>query len=460
MFNLMNIAATGPIIGPIQGILFGPIAFILIPIGNIFGGALHDYFCGMIAMRNNGIQMPKLVHQFTNKGVYNFYNVFVSLLLLLVGAVFIYIPGDLIATEVLGWTASPKETSTWVIYGVIFLYCLAGTIFPLHRFLGRLYPVLGTVLLLAALGLGYGLFFRGYITPLTELSFTNWKGIYPIVTNADGSVTVTNLLPIFFITVACGIVSGFHSTQNVLISRTVKSEREGRRTYYNMMMVEGMIAMFWAAASMALMAKGIVSTDFVRLTPTPVIGMVCRDMLGTEVLGKLGTVVSMVAIIGVIVLPLTTSDTAIRSLRLMIGEFLGIDQKPIKNRLTLSIILFSCVAAILYWAKTSPGGFTILWRYFAWSNQTLAVFAFAAIAIYLAARGYTVAPYMAILPGAWYMYITASYILNAQIGFRLTYNVANGLGIAIAVVYAVLTLMQGTKLRNSKAPIEVAPVYK
>ena len=450
LLNLMNIAGSGPIIGPIQGMLFGPIAFILIPVGNILGGAVHDYFAGMMAMRNEGAQMPKLVHQFTNKLVYNVYNVFICFLMLLVGTVFISVSGNLIASEILGVTITTVDgvihvpMAIWVVYGVIFAYYFAATILPLNKLVARIYPLLAIVLLVASIGLGYGLFFEGYITSLTELSWYNWRGIHPLG---------VSLLPIFFVTVACGIVSGFHSSQNVIISRYMASERQGRMTFYNMMVVEGLIAMFWAAAAMALMERGGVTPAFVATGPgaTATIGLVCRDMLGTYA--------GMVAVIGMIVLPATTGDTALRSLRLMIGEYFGIDQKPVNARLAISAVIFACVAGVLYWSTTDPHGFTLLWRYFAWSNQTLAVFAFAIAAIYLVARGYTWAPYMALLPGAWYTFITMSFILNAQIGFRLPYNISMIMGAVIAVAYCILVMKQGAKLRDSKAPIEAPPKY-
>jgi len=449
LLNLMNIAGSGPILGPIQGILFGPIAFILIPVGNILGGAVHDYFSGMMAMRNDGVQMPKLVHQFTNKFVYNFYNVFICFLMLLVGTVFISVSGNLIAAEILGTPVRNIDgvvyvpTAVWVIYGIIFAYYFAATILPLNKFVARIYPLLAIVLLVASIGLGYGLFFQGYITVLEELSWSNWRGIHP-----QG----IPLLPIFFITVACGIMSGFHSSQNVIISRYMSSEREGRMTFYNMMVIEGLIAMFWAAAAMAVVQRGIIENPIDLLTRTaPVIGIVCRDMLGTTA--------GMVAIIGMIVLPATTGDTALRSMRLMIGEYFGIDQRPIGTRLAISAVIFAAVAGVLYWSTTDPGGFGVLWRYFAWSNQTLAIFALAIATIYLVAKGYTYAPYVTLVPGAWYTFITMAFILNAPIGLGLSYELSMGLGVAIAVVYCVLVMKQGAKVRDSKIAIETPPQY-
>ena len=439
LINLLNIAGTGPILGPIMGILFGPVAFIIIPIGNIFGGALHDYFSGMLSLRNGGMQMPALVEKYTNKAVFNIYNVFICLLMLLVGAVFIYVPGDIAATQIFGWSGKANDPTTWIVYGAIFAYYLVATLYPIDKIIGKIYPVFGGILLFSAVGVFAGLFIEGY--QLQELSMENWMGVHP-----DG----ISLLPFFFVTVACGIVSGFHSSQTAIISRSVTNERQGRMTFYNMMVLEGFIAMIWAAAAMGLLAKGAATLDHLKAA-TPVIGDACRDMLGS--------IGGMVAIIGIIVLPVTSGDTALRSLRLMIGEFFNIDQRPAKNRVIISSIIFALVAGILYWAKSSPGGFAVLWRYFAWSNQTLAVFAFAIISIYLLGKGHTRAPLMSLIPGAWYMFIITAYICNVPIGLNLPYLAAMAIGAVLAVVYSMLVWRHGVKMRNGKVALEADPQY-
>lgn len=438
LINLLNIAGTGPILGPIQGILFGPIAFIFIPIGNVIGGAVHDYFSGMLALRNGGEQMPGLVKKYTNKLTYNVYMVFVCLLMLLVGAVFIYTPGDIAATQVFGFSGSPQAASTWVIYAVIFAYYVLATLFPIDAIIGRIYPIFGAILLFSAVGVFGGLLFGGY--SLDNLSAANWGGIHP---------AGAKLIPVFFITVACGILSGFHSTQTAIISRSVTHERQGRTTFYNMMIVEGFIAMVWAAAAMAVMNKGLADP---KTAATAVVGIVCRDMLGS--------VGGLIAILGVIVLPITSGDTALRGLRLMVADHLHVDQQPKANRLKISLPIFALVAGILIWAKMSPAGFTILWRYFAWSNQTIAIFAFAICTIYLYGRGYTKAPLMTLLPGCFYAFITFSFICNATIGFNLPWAVAYPAGAVFALVYAYLVYKRGMSFKAQNLPLEATPVYE
>ncbi len=233
LINLLNIAGTGPIFGPIQGILFGPIAFITIPIGNIIGGAMHDYFSGMICLRDGGSQMSSMIRKYSNKGIYRVYNVFVCLLLLLVGAVFIYTPGDIAATGIFGFDGLATSPSTWIIYGAIFAYYLIATVFPIDAIIGKIYPIFGAILLFSAVGVFIGLFIKGY--PLLNL-WDDWQApaFAAFQTLTDGSTaqfsygeyfSTHNFLPVFFVTVACGILSGFHSTQTAIISRTMKSER-------------------------------------------------------------------------------------------------------------------------------------------------------------------------------------------------------------------------------------------
>lgn len=425
LIELLNIAGTGPILGPIQGILFGPIAFLLIPIGCVLGGAMHDYFSGMISIRSNGKQMPALIQDHLGGKVYKVYNIFIIVLMILVGAVFIYTPGDLVVASLLKQQAVSSNPIVWVVYAVIFFYYLAATLFPIDKIIGRIYPIFGAILLLSAIGIFFGLFIKGY--HLDNVTAANWMGTHP---------KGTPLLPIFFVTVACGIVSGFHSTQATLIGRSVSDEREGRRTFYDMMILEGFIAMIWAAAAMGIYYKGVPA----ELVGKPaIIGLVANDMLGT--------IGGLIAVLGVIVLPITSGDTALRAARLMIADAIGYDQSKAKNRVTLSICIFIPVIAILIFAKLNAEGFNVLWQYFAWANQTIAVFAFAMITLYL----YKLKkPYiMSLIPGMFYMYIISTYLLNAKIGFNLPLGIATIAGIVLAFVYAYLIIRTGKKVLSS-----------
>ncbi|MBR0289803.1 MAG: carbon starvation protein A, partial [Selenomonadaceae bacterium] len=354
LIELLNIAGTGPVLGPIQGILFGPIAFITIPIGCVIGGAFHDYMSGMISLRNNGEQMPALMRRFLGGGVYSVYNVFVCLLMLLVGVVFIYTPGDLFVAPILEGDASKLSTEVIMVYGVIFAYYLAATLLPIDKVIGRVYPIFGAILLLSAIGIFFGLFIDGY--PLTEIWEKDLFGIHPFG---------EHFIPIFFITVACGITSGFHSTQATIIARSVTSEKHGRLIYYNTMIAEGFIAMSWAGAAMGAVNSGLATNENLFKQAAVVVGIIAQNMLGD--------IGGMVAVLGVIVLAITSGDTALRSLRLMLADALHIDNKKKINVLILSSIIFAIVAGVLYFAKTDASGFAILWRYFSWANETIAV---------------------------------------------------------------------------------------
>ena len=428
LINLLNIAGTGPIFGPIQGILFGPIAFITIPIGNIIGGAMHDYFSGMICLRDGGSQMSGMIGKYTNKSIYRVYNAFVCLLLLLVGAVFIYTPGDILATGIFGFDGKPTSASTWIIYGAIFAYYLAATVFPIDAIIGKIYPIFGGILMFSAIGVFVGLFIKGY--PLINI-WDDWKGPF-----FDYGVKFTegHFFPTFFVTVACGILSGFHSTQTAIISRTVKSEKQGRMTFYNMMVLEGFIAMVWAAAAMGIfnLVDGMATGG-----ATATVIAVCKDLLGP--------VGGIVALAGIVVLPITSGDTALRGLRLTVADTLKIDQSTNGKRMGLSAIIFALVAAILVFAKLNANGFNILWRYFAWSNQTLSLFAFLAITVWMFENGKGKFAWIPLIPGGFYAFITMTYIFNAQIGFNVPWTGAYIIGGVLAVAYVAAAVWYGKK---------------
>ncbi len=427
LIQLLNIAGTGPIFGPIQGILFGPIAFLTIPIGCIIGGAVHDYMSGMISVRNDGAQMPLLIKKYLGKYAYPFYNVFVCLTMLLVGTVFIYTPGDLFITQILGADSGAANPLVWIVYGAIFVYYIIATLFPIDKIIGKVYPFFGALLILSAIGVFVGIFVKGY--PLNEIWNVGFTNVHP-----DG----LNFIPIFFVTVACGIVSGFHSTQSTLISRTISSEKEGRMTFYNMMIAEGIIAMIWAAAAMGVMKLGLANAD---TSPTDVVGIVSNNLLGS--------VGGIIAVIGIIVLPITSGDTALRSMRLIISDTLKMDQSKIKNRLAVSCAIFAVAAAILVFAKVNDNGFKVLWNYFAWANQTIAVFAFAMITVYMIRHRRQFL--MALIPGMFYMFVITSFILNANIGFNLSWTWSYAIAGVLTAAYAAVIIRCGM---NSRAKLK------
>lgn len=466
LINLLNIAGTGPILGPIQGILFGPIAFLAIPIGNVIGGSMHDYFSGMICTRDGGLQMPQFVQKYTNKVVYYLYDVFICILLLLVGAVFIYTPGDIFNTQVLGRTGAATDAVTWIVYSCIFIYYLIATVFPIDKIIGRIYPIFGAILVLSAVGIFVAIFAKGY--PLTDV-WANWNtvgqyakdggfdfatyfGSGPLA--ADGH----HFIPIFFVTVACGILSGFHSTQTALISRTIKSEKKGRIVFYDMMITEGFIAMCWAAGTLGMINMGatnggvtmlfdnatqawtfntMIKGQLTAVSATSVVGILCKNALGP--------VGGMIAIIGVIVLPITSGDTALRSLRLTLTDSFHLKQDTNAKRIMLATPIFALVYVILVWAKLDANGFNVLWRYFAWSNQMISLFALACIAIYMYTHGKAKFVWMPMIAGAFYSFVTCAFIMNAQIGFRLPWTAAYVVSLIWTIFYVAIVLIAGKK---------------
>lgn len=433
LINLLNIAGTGPIFGPIQGILFGPIAFITIPIGCVISGAVHDYLSGMMSLRQDGAQMPGIIHKFLGNKTYHVYNIFLCILMLLVGAVFTYTPGDLFAVQIMG--IKGVNHWTWIIYAVILAYYLIATLFPIDKIIGRIYPIFGAVLLLSAIGVFAGIFVKGYALNEIDLSH-GFRGIfqmYPMWDAAGNTGTGTAFIPVFFVTVACGITSGFHSTQCTLIGRSVTSEKEGKFTFYWTMILEGLIAMIWAAAAMGIYNAGSLSAA------TGVVGEVALDLLGP--------VGGIIAILGVIILPITSGDTALRSCRLMIADYLHISQKEKRNRIAVTLGIFVPVIAILVFAKLNTQGFNILWRYFAWANQTIAVFAFAAISVYLIAKkgAAKLAFLVSLLPGTFYFFIISSFLLNQPIGFGLPLYPSYGIAGTLCLIYMICVVWIGKK---------------
>ncbi len=450
LINLLNIAGTGPILGPIQGILFGPIAFLAIPIGNVIGGAMHDYMSGMICTRDGGTQMPDMVKKYTGNGIYWLYNLFLCVLLLLVGAVFIYTPGDIAATGLLGISNDPHTIGIWVVYACIFVYYLIATVFPIDKIIGRIYPIFGLILVFSAVGIFISIFAKGY--PLINV-WDDWNtaGAY-----AFGDYFAKNhFIPVFFLTVACGILSGFHSTQTALVARTMESEKAGRMTFYNMMILEGFIAMCWAAGTMGMInlgkvviteAGGFSSPEGTAMAATGVVVVLCKDALGS--------VGGMLALVGVVVLPITSGDTALRALRLTVADTLHMKQDTNANRFSLAIPIYVLVALILVWAKFNTAGFMILWRYFSWANQMISLFALACVTVYLFENGKAKFAWMPMVPALFYAFATCSFLVHnptQQAGqAMMSWNAAYIIGAIFTVCYGVVVLMRANKGAKAK----------
>ena len=419
LINLLNIAGTGPILGPIQGILFGPIAFITIPIGNVIGGAMHDYFSGMICLRDGGTQMPDMVKRYTNKGIFTVYNIFVCLLLLLVGAVFIYTPGDIAATQVFNFSGAANATSTWVIYGVIFAYYLIATVFPIDKIIGRIYPVFGFALLFMAVGILVVLLFGGeYTIP----EFTSFE-------NCIADAKAFPIVPMLFTTIACGAISGFHATQSPLMARCMRNERESRSVFYGAMISESIIALVWAAIAMAFW--GDVAGLNGAIAEYGGQAAVMIDVIANKTLGP---ALAVFVIFGVVACAITSGDTAFRSARLIVADFMGVEQRTLRKRIYICIPLFALGLLIIFGLP-----FQTMWSYFAWMNQTLAAVTLWMIVAYLRHRGRAV--WVGLIPALVMTYVCASYIFVSPLMLGMQNRTAAyllGGGVTLAVLVAMI----------------------
>ncbi len=353
LIELLNIAGNGPIFGAISGALFGPIVFLWIVLGCVLGGAVHDYFSGMISSRNNGDSIVKLSRKYVGKVMEIVMRIFSVILLLLVTAVFVVSPSSLLESLTGG------KVVAWIWMIIILVYYLVSTILPIQKLIGKLYPVFGVVLIAMGLAVIGGILFQQDKYPMLEI-IDHFQDLS--IQNGD-----LPWWPFMLTTVACGAVSGFHATQSPMIAKCIKSEKEGRQVFYGAMVAEGIIALIWAAAAMAFyhvdQVEGWNQLAMVGGSSTSV------QKISFTLLGPIGTVL---AIIGVVICPITSGDTALRSCRLIIGEWLHIDQSKIKNRLLLTLPLFALVIGISIWNFLDHGNFNLLWRWFAWSNQFLA----------------------------------------------------------------------------------------
>ena len=386
LIELLNIAGTGPIFGAISGALFGPIVFLWIVLGCILGGAVHDYFSGMISSRNNGDSIVKLSSKYLGKAMEIVMRAFSIILLILVTAVFVVSPSSLLENLTHGHVAA------WIWMIVILAYYLLSTLVPIDKVIGKLYPVFGVVLIVMAFAVIGGILFQQGEYPMIELI-----GNFRDFSAANGDLP---WWPFMMTTVACGAVSGFHATQSPMIAKCIKSEKEGRHVFYGAMVAEGIIALIWAAAAMAFFrvdsAEGWGELADMGGNSTSV------QMISSTLLGPVGTVL---AIVGVVICPITSGDTALRSCRLILGESLHMDQKKIKNRLILTLPLFAVVVGISIWNFLDVHNFNLLWHWFAWSNQFLAAIALWVASAYLLKEKEN--PFLSFFTGVPAMFMTA-----------------------------------------------------
>lgn len=410
LIQFLNIAGLGPIFGAVAGALWGPAAFLWIVFGCIFAGSVHDYLAGMLSLRHDGATIAEVVGKYLGTGAKNFMRVFSVVLLVLVGVVFVVGPAGILTNLV-----PSISKMSWV--GIIIIYYLIATVLPVDKLIGKIYPIFGASLIIMGVGIAVGLFVKGYQIPELTIQNLNPKG--------------TPFYPFLFITIACGAISGFHATQSPLMARCIKSEKDGKRVFFGSMIAEGIIALIWAAAAMTFFGG---TEGLAQAGPAGVV----VNTISNSMLGKVG---GALALLGVVACPITSGDTAFRSARLAIADATKFKQGPIKNRFLIAIPLFAVGIALCFI------DFKIIWRYFAWSNQTIATIVLWAGAVYLAKLGRNF--WVAAVPATFMTAVITTYIIIAPEGFKMATSVGYPVGIITAI--ASLTLF----LKNKSAkPVE------
>lgn len=409
VIQFLNIAGLGPIFGAILGAAYGPAAYLWIVFGCIFTGAVHDYFSGMLSVRHDGMSLPDMVGKYLGNGMKRFMVVFTGFLLLAVGVSFVNGPADLLA-NLTGW-----KMMFWLY--VIFAYYILATLLPVNKIIGKIYPFMGAALIFMALGVGGAMVYRalaGELT-LTELTFSQLRNMHA---DPDNNL----LFPMLFVVISCGAISGFHATQSPMMARCMTDEKYGRPIFYGAMIAEGIVALIWATAAMAYFggAEGLNVAAGAGKTPAIIVNEICNSWLG-----RLGAVT---AVMGVVVCPITSGDTAFRSMRLILADALQFSQKPIRNRLLISVPIF----VVAYFLCNFD--FSTLWKYVGISNQVLATITLWAGAAYLTGKGKSHG--MLSLPAMFLTAVCVTYFMAAPYkvgGFHLNPTGSYTAGIVAAV---------------------------
>ena len=426
MIQFLNIAGLGPIFGAIMGAKFGTASYLWIVFGTIFAGAVHDFLSAMISLRMDGASLPEIIGKYLGKQARVVMTIFTSILMILVGAVFVSGPAELLGGMTTGWGL---DSYTWI--AIIFCYYIIATLCPVDQIIGRIYPLFAFCLLFMAVGI------MGYIFIVQPELPELWDSAHFV----NKEWEVNPIFPMMFISIACGAISGFHATQSPMMARCIKNEKLGRRCFYGAMVTEGVVALIWAAAATCFFQEnGVVNAE----TGKAFTGAYVASTVSKEWLGVLG---GILAILGIAVAPITSGDTALRSGRLIVADFLKIDQKSMAKRLWIAVPMFVLTAAVLIWSIEDKNGFNILWRYFAWCNQTLSVFTLWSVTVYLLMQGKNYL--VTLIPAMFMTCVCTSYILVAPEGLSLDYTVGVSLGILAAIACGVIFNMY--RLRRSKS---------
>jgi carbon starvation protein CstA len=412
LIQFLNIAGLGPIFGAVAGAMWGPVAFLWIVFGCIFGGAVHDYLSGMMSLRMGGISIPEIIGKYLGIGVKQFMRGFTIILMILVGAVFVMGPAKIL------FSISTPYLSVTIWAVIVFIYYILATLLPIDKIIGRIYPFFGFCLLFMAVGITVAMFY--FHAPIPELTWSS-------LTNMHSGGSTMPIFPMMFVTIACGAISGFHATQSPLMARCMKNEMLGRRVFYGAMVTEGIVALIWAAAGMAFF--GGVSELNTAMNEHQGNAAWAVDTISRTWLGTLG---GILALLGVVAAPITSGDTALRSARLIIADFLKLEQKSIKSRLVISIPIFVACYLLMQF------GFDVIWRYMAWSNQTLAMVVLWSITVYLVQEKKLYL--ISLIPALFMTVVCSAYILVAPEGFKLDVTIAYPIAAVITTGIFILFL--------------------
>ncbi len=408
MIQFLNIAGLGPIFGAIMGAKFGTASYLWIVLGSIFAGAVHDYLSGMLSLRHGGESLPEIIGRYLGMTTKQVMRVFTVILMVLVGAVFVAGPAGLLASL----TPEVLDTTFWIV--VVFLYYILATMLPIDKIIGKIYPIFAVALLFMAVGLLVMLYVLHPALP--EL----WDGVHNTHPNAD----TLPIFPIMFVSIACGAISGFHATQSPLMARCMTSERHGRPVFYGAMITEGIVALIWAAAATWFFGENGMGESNAAV----IVDAITKDWLGT--------VGGVLAVLGVIAAPITSGDTAFRSARLIVADFLGMEQKSIRKRLYICVPMFLAAIGLLLYSLKDADGFDRIWRYFAWSNQTLSVFTLWAVTVYLVRERKGHIYYITYIPAMFMTAVCTTYICVAPEGLGISPSASLYIALVALVVAA------------------------
>lgn len=429
LVQFLNIAGLGPIFGAIMGIMYGPAAYLWIVLGTLFAGAVHDFVSAMISLRAGGVSLPEIVGKELGTGVKQVMRVFSVVLLILVGGVFVVTTSGLVASL----TPEALDATFWAV--VIFIYYLLATLFPVDKLIGNIYPLFAVVLFFMAVGLVAIMIFGDVEVP--EAFAGGLMNRY-----APELVATHPIFPMLFISIACGAISGFHATQSPMMARCITSERQARPIFYGAMVAEGIVALIWAAATITF-TDGYEGLSAYMAEPGHSPGSLVHDIS----ISWFGVVGGVIAMIGVIAAPITTGDTALRSARLIVADFTHFPQTRFWQRVVISVPIFALTFGLL------QIDFNVLWRYFAWSNQTLSVFTLWACTVYLARHGRIYA--ITLIPALFMTVVCTSYLIVAPSpeGFGLPWATGLGAGLTLAIVFSELF---GRYVRSLRAAEPIA----